>query len=364
MPESMTVYERARLGGAWSRPLCGPGCVPRIRPGVAVDLRDGRITLEGPFQSLSLTGPVGAIQAASQALGLNPGPALPLGPQAERLRGLLDPLVVQGMVFDASAPMGTAECSGLNLVGTVLDRIHALGGRLFMGCPVLNGLIDGTEPREVAEGWLLESFFYTSHAERHIGPVLGHPMDPEEREHWAGLYEEERTHFRIYRALFRELGWDLEARRRMDPMAQTRGFIDILRAQALKGPATYAGVVMLMEQPLGAESIEEDPLFWSMCRNYGFNRNSIRPLFEHSRANGTNGHSELGAYVLARRPWLDGDEVEAVLGGVERMLAALEAWYLALGRRYRDPEFNGPRLRGGQALQARGSATGPSLGMG
>jgi hypothetical protein len=128
-------------------------------------------------------------------------------------------------------------------------------------------------------------------------------------------------------------------------MEETRGFIEALRRQAKKGSSAYAAVILLMEQPLGAETLHDDPLFGSLCSHYDLKEKSIRPLFEHSSANGINGHSDLGAQVLARRPWIPPLEANDILSGVDTLVQALDAWYQALGRNYRDPGFHEPRFR-------------------
>jgi hypothetical protein len=230
-------------------------------------------------------------------------------------------------------------------VGVIMEKVRCLSTQIFAGNAVLAGLADGSEPTEVATGWLLESYFYTALAEWHIGPVLNHPLGLEERLHWLAFYEEERTHYRIYQELFQEMGWDSGARLRMQPMDETFGFISTLRDQSKKSSPAYAGVILLMEQALDAKSLEADPLFGVLCKQYGFSRKAIRPLFEHSRANGSNGHSELGAQIMARRPWIPSIEAEEILGGIDRLVQALDAWYQALGRNYRNPAFFGSRFR-------------------
>lgn len=331
----------------WSRdaPLLGADGSPRPRPGVVLARVGETLRIEGPARAFAFTGPDAILDGLCERLGgSDVGSGSRAGEVGAHIDALLDVLVLHGLVDDRRGLERAGGCSGVNMIGRVLDHLDAVNQRLFAADNPLMGLIEGTEPDDVARGWLLESFFYTSQAEWHIEPVLAHPMPAEDRRRWGALFDEERTHWRIYRRLFRELSWDIESRRRMEPLASTRAFIASLRQQAERSELAYAGVLMITEQPPEVDALAKDPLFWSMCLHYRYSEAAIRPLFEHACENGRNGHQELPARVFARHPWIADADAERVLDGVTRTVEALAAWYVDLGRRYRDPTVVRARL--------------------
>lgn len=307
--------------------------LPRLRNDVEVQLLGDSVQFCSKTRGIRVSGSRETCVDILTALNLrgqlaNHARTVAVREQAEVVRALFR----EGLALDERSPITNEGCSGWNFLGELVEHVDTTLQERFLSHSVLNGLVEGSEPAPVAAGWLLENFLFTSSAEFHIAPLT--ERVGEKRKRWSNFLEEERNHWRLYSALFSELGWRLEVRRKMSPLSSTLTFISLLREFAEHDELSYAAALMITEQPPDVDDLECDPLFGSMCRNYKYAHGSINPLFRHVCENGRNGHSDLPTQVFSEISWVPRSEARKVLASVSRLAEVLQHWYAEIGAFY------------------------------
>jgi hypothetical protein len=245
----------------------------------------------------------------------------------------LKQLAANGLLHDPDAPAMRTRCSGFNLIGWVFDEIDRAERELLHSLPVLDDVCAGLATLAALQGWLLESYHYTRGAAFHIPPVLDHTAGKPIHEEWRTFFEEEVTHWRIYRRCFTEFGWRWPLAE-CEPLPATRRFLNALRRAAEHSRAAYASVMMFIEQAPMAPDLSSDPLFGSLVRHYNLPRRAIQPLWEHAVLNRTLGHEVLGQRTLAAELMLNAAQIDDILDCLNEviranvaMLAEIEVFY-------------------------------------
>lgn len=307
--------------------------LPRLRNDVEVQLLGDSVQFCSKTRGIRVAGSRETCVEVLTALNLRGQEAahariVAIREQAHVVRALFR----EGLALDERSPITSEGCSGWNFLGELIEHVDTTLQERFLSHSILNGLVQGSEPAPVAAGWLLENFLFTSSAEFHIAPLAEREGEMSKR--WSKFLEEERNHWRLYSALFSELGWRLEVRRRMSPLSSTLTFISLLREFAELDELSYAAALLITEQPPDVDDLECDPLFGSMCRNYKYAQNSIDPLFRHVCENGRNGHFDLPTQVFSAVSWLPRSAAKKVLASVSRLAEVLQHWYAEIGEFY------------------------------
>jgi hypothetical protein len=314
-----------------------------VHPDVTVEFEKRGIKFVSNTKEIYLDRTWSNVETVCSILGVDDSCRPLLVNQSPSVYELLDALISNGMLFDSTPQDEAGTSSGLNLLVNVFNHIDQCLLKEFEDNNVLMGLCEGKETSEVAAGWLLESFFYTLSAPWHIEPILRHKTSETNQKLWENLLFEERQHWRIYTNVFAENKWDFSKKISLGPLPSTRNFLALLRNQATHSEIAYASLLVLIEKPPVANSLNEDPLYSSLCENYGYTNSSIFPLFQHSKENG-RWHSSLPARILSAQKSIKDDEVQYVLDSVAALIKALSEWYQEIGSYYSNQSLASSRL--------------------
>lgn len=242
-------------------------------------------------------------------------------------RSVIAVLAASGLLTDPAQPRGWDRASGFNLIALLLDEIDRLQEAVLLGNRLITGIAAGKVSERATKGWILESYFYTSSARRHISPVLEHPLDAFERCLWEEFLKEEATHWRIYRKVFQFLGWDWNLRANLEANAATNAFIDTLAAMARISPYAYSAGLMFIEQTPVAATLEDDDLYGGLVKHYGFPHWAVNPMWIHANLNQDLGHETLGQTMVSRKPLFEAKELSGIRAALADLFSAT-AWML------------------------------------
>lgn len=315
---------------------------PRFREGVRFAIVDGQLQVTKGSRGVGFEGPAPVLDSVVADLS---GATLAEGersletPGVRAAReGIVRELVGNGLVFDADAPAGLDGCSGINLVGPMLDHLDMIAEARLANVPLMDALTGGTLSLPVVHGWLLENFYYTLYAPHHISPVLSHSMPDGLRRRWETFLAEERTHWKIYKPAFRELGWAIDQLAQGSPIAATAQYTGCLRRLASTSPYAYAAAMSFIERLPEADTVEADPLYGALKRHYGVSDRAIAPLWWHALENGPTGHTMLGATAIGSRPYFDRADIAAVLDAGQDIIESIALWYAGMLEFYTSAE--------------------------
>jgi hypothetical protein len=252
------------------------------------------------------------------------------------LAEILYKLICQGLIFDRAEPISWDYCSGLNAVALIAREIDACEKEISKNNRGLNLILDGTATKKQIQGWILENFHFTRLADYHISPVLLHEQTLEEYQSWKSLLDDEITHWKIYKRLFTELGWDIEAAKCKEPLPSTLNFINCLKAASENNRYSYAAMLSFVERPPSSESIDDDPLYNGLITTYNFSRTAILPLWKHSCLNEVLNHDSLGANVISSKTFFSKGELTELKNSVREIVRATVKWYEGIMNVYSD----------------------------
>jgi len=208
------------------------------------------------------------------------------------------------------------------LVDTVASEQRAVSATSF-----LQEIVNGRASRRQVIAWLLAMFSFTKSAADHLGEACSHANGEADRSRWHTLRDEEQHHWKIYRNVFSECGIDLDATYRADVDGAVRAFIDHLKSAARTSPYHYAALLYAIEQGPSHDSLEDDPFFACLVDHYGFSRQAVAPLFQHTVSNVTLGHSDIWFDILIEKDWYARAMADDIMEQARRNVQLTNAWY-------------------------------------
>lgn len=188
-------------------------------------------------------------------------------------------------------------------------------------------IVRGSASRKQVIAWLLAMFSFTKSAIDHLGEAQAHASGAVDRKRWCNLLSEEQHHWKIYRNIFQECGLDIDILVHMPVEGAVREFVENLKSAARKSPYHYAALLYAIEQGPMHANLDEDPFFSCLIQHYGFSRRAVLPLFQHTVANETLGHSEIWFDVLKEKNWYSTEMAEDVVRHARHSVQLAGKWY-------------------------------------
>lgn len=242
---------------------------------------------------------------------------------------LISSLVQHGFAREAGHTV-QAEHSGAQFAQICRDLIPGWKTRLFSH-PLWVGLRDGSAPRPVFEGWVLENFHFIEGVTLRLGAAIAFCQDPAISKHFAKHFSEEYDHCWFFRESLQACGVTDHQLNRSKPLSATSAVLNWMREAARRDPLCYACCSAFLEST-GADRDNARKFFEQLTRTYG--NEAVTPLARHADLDEEYGHGGFLEKICSELHSIDYQRANAAIQCMWGLVETLEFWSAAVLRHY------------------------------
>ncbi len=251
-----------------------------------------------------------------------------LGPKAGA--ELLACLEDHGMLRTAAAATAESRLDGARFAEICRECIAPWKHQLF-GHSLWRALGEGTAPRSLFEGWLLENFHLIEGVTLRLGAATAHCAEPAVRRHFIKHFAEEYNHCEFFHRSLAVLGVSDEDLARSQPLTATRAVIDWMRDAARHDPIAYAACSAFLEST-GADRSGADEFYARLSEAY--DARAVKFMASHAKLDEEYGHVGFLEKICAEIGDLDIARAERALRYLAGFVETLELWSTCIERHY------------------------------
>jgi hypothetical protein len=299
-----------------------------LRPDATVRIDDESLELEIEDYVFTVTGlPPVALRHALTAMNghLLPSEVARLSSLSEAtVHKLIEQLTRQGALVSvprhADLEMNPAEFSSL------CRRLNEHWKRRLFSHPLWTGLADGTLPRQVFIGWVVETMWFIDGVIDRLPMAVAFSEDHQARRIFSQHFSEEWDHFKFFTQALDVLGVDATQRSAGQPLPATRAVQHWLRAAARRDVLRYAVCSGFLEST-GKDRLAAAQFFRQVDACYdNQGGRAVRPMAAHVALDEQYGHGRFLDKVLPHLGHLDAERTRAAIQNAFGLVETLEMW--------------------------------------
>ena len=252
---------------------------------------------------------------------------------------LLASLDSHGLLRPKASPAATARMSGARFAAICRESIAPWKRRLF-GHPLWRRLSEGTAPRSLFDGWVLENFHLIEGVTLRLGSAVAHCADPAVRQHFIKHFAEEYNHCEFFHRSLAALGVRDEDLVDSQPLTATRAVIDWMRDAARQDPLAYAACSAFLEST-GADRGSADTFYARLSAAY--DARAVKYMASHAKLDEEYGHVGFLEKICVELGKVDHARADRALRYLAGFVETLELWSTCIERHYAEgrPLFPG-----------------------
>ena len=206
--------------------------------------------------------------------------------------------------------------------------------------PLWVSLTDGSAPRDLFLGWLIESYHFIEGVTVRLPMCIASCPSAPVRSHFVRHFAEEYDHRHFFLAALDAAGLtDIEDR---TPLPGTRAVLNCMREAARRDPLAYAACSAFLEST-GADRENARAFFDRVATNYDLETSPIvRPLRDHAGLDESYGHGGFIEKICAEVGDIPRERADGALCAAWALVETLEFWSQDILDHYRlNPPFHG-----------------------
>jgi hypothetical protein len=216
--------------------------------------------------------------------------------------------------------------------------------RLFAH-PLWQGLVEGTLPREIFLGWLIESYHFIDGVSLRLPMMISRSADWRIRRHFVRHFSEEYDHRHFFLTSLAAAGFDLPDVINRPPLPGTAAVLNCMREAARRDPLAYAACSAFLEST-GVDRDNARRFFDRLRQGYDLPGSQVvRPLLEHVGLDEDYGHGSFIEKICGEFGEISRARVDAALSAASMLTETLQFWSQDILEFYKTPsaKYRGPR---------------------
>lgn len=209
--------------------------------------------------------------------------------------------------------------------------------RLFTH-PLWAGLTEGTVPRQVFLGWLIENYFFIEAATARLPIAIAGCDNLAARRLFAKHFAEEFDHHHFFAKALDAAGIDEAMMCKRTPLPSTQAVRNHMRACGRRDPLAYAACSGFLEST-GDDHVKSHAFFNQVALHFdGENAPIVSPLAEHARLDEAYQHCGMLKLVAEALGPVPRARIEAALQDARLLMETLNVWSSDIWRHYQEPD--------------------------
>lgn len=321
------------------------GLVPRLKFGACVRVEVDRVVVELDDDEIEIVGlpPPSCCRALAEMQGDRDLAAIAgaSGCSVHEIHHLCRRLAAEGALEFVS--LADAELARRTIVepSLLVDACAAYfpewKKRLFSH-PLWVALANGTAPKAMFIGWMIESFHFIEGATARLPIAISNSSDPVVRKIFAKHFSEEYDHHHFFARALAAAGLDATWLKNVEPLPGTNAVRNHMRACGRRDPLAYAACSGFLEST-GSDHARSRAFFSHLAAHFDNSDASIiKPIADHARLDEGYQHCGfLGLVADAIGP-VTRSRAEEAFQSAFLLLETLEVWSTDIQRHYRGVE--------------------------
>lgn len=298
---------------------------------VEVDIDDCIFTVSGPPPSRLL-------QAIASMNGLQDLDVVgrQSGLHIDTIRSTVKCLTDIGVLrHGQSAPR---ECLSPDEFSRLCRRLYGQWKQRLFSHPLWVGLADGSLPRPVFVGWVVESWWFIEGVIDRLPMAIANTEDPAIRAVFSQHFAEEWDHFTFFERALDALGITANMRANARPLPSTQAVQNLTRSAARRDPLRYAACSGFLEST-GTDRTAARLFFDLVGKCYdGTERRAVRPMMDHVTLDEKYGHGGFVEKVVNEIQEIEWERAHAAIRDAYALVETLEMWSTDILRHYQSPD--------------------------
>ncbi|PYC17752.1 hypothetical protein [Pseudomonas mosselii] len=205
-------------------------------------------------------------------------------------------------------------------------RLYAHWKSRLFAHPLWTGLADGSLPRPVFIGWVIESWFFIENVMDRLPMAVAHTEDRAIRSIFAQHFSEEWDHYGFFERSLDALGVGHELRAQLQPLPSTRAIQNLMRAAARRDCLRYAACSGFLEST-GRDRDAARQFFDRVAAFYDREQGqAVKPMLDHVSLDEDYGHGDFVEKVATRIGAISRARALAALREGYALVETLEMW--------------------------------------
>lgn len=263
------------------------------------------------------------------------------GVALRQLEALCRKLEGEGLLKFVDIAHGETAATDLVSPATLIalcDPLFAQWKQRLFAYPLWTGLTDGTAPRSVFLGWLIESYFFIEAATARLPIAIAGCANLAARRLFAKHFAEEFDHHHFFAKALEAAGVDQAALSSRAPLPGTLAVRNHMRACGRRDPLAYAACSGFLEST-GEDHVKSHAFFDQVALHFdGKAAPIVSPLAEHARLDEAYQHCGMLKLVAEALGPVSRARVEAALQDARLLMETLEVWSTDIWHHYQEPD--------------------------
>lgn len=254
-------------------------------------------------------------------------------------------LETEGLVIDTGALASDATSIDVaTFLAQANERFAAWKQRLFSH-PLWASLADGTAPRSVFLGWLIENYHLIAAVMARLPLAISRAETREARQHLSRHFREEYDHFHFFERSLTAAGLPPERVARLRPLPGTMAVIHHMRGCARRDTLSYAACSGFLEST-GEDHARSRAFFDCMASHFdGPDAPIVTPLGAHAALDEDYGHCGMLELIARSLGPISQGRATQALADAYALVETLELWSTDMLRHYHATDLLLPTSR-------------------
>lgn len=256
------------------------------------------------------------------------------GVGAVQLGQICDALEAEGLAIFVDALDKTAELVDVSVfLAEANERFAAWKERVFSH-PLWASLADGTAPRTVFSGWLIENYHFIEAVMLRLPLAITKAETRGARRHFSRHFREEYNHFHFFEQSLDAAGLPPHRVAQLRPLPGTTAVINHMRDCARRDSLSYAACSGFLEST--GEDHERSRSFFALVSSHFDppDRSIVKPLSDHAALDEEYGHCGMLELIAKSLGPISRARATQALADAYALVESLELWSTDIHRHY------------------------------
>lgn len=238
-------------------------------------------------------------------------------------------------------------------MAAMLSHLYGLWNERMFSGPLWQGLADGTAPRSVMIGWLVESYHFIRGANARLPYAAAHCSDERIRSIIVHHHVEEYDHHVFFAESLTRAGVSVETVDALGPLPTTAAVMNMARAAARIDELAYVACSGLLEST-GSDAGRARGFYQKVAAHYdGEGTGFVDPMIKHIDLDEAYEHGSVMKDVFEPIAVIATDRADTILRTAFSFMQTLTWWFRDIQQFYSASPF-----RNGQHIRHHRSAAG------
>ncbi|UVM51201.1 MULTISPECIES: hypothetical protein [unclassified Pseudomonas] len=242
----------------------------------------------------------------------------------DSLHAIVTQMTNLGALHKMAAPVDTTLSP--QAFASLCRRLYSHWKLRLFSHPLWIGLTDGSLPRPVFIGWVIESWFFIENVMDRLPMAIAHTESRAIRSIFAQHFSEEWDHFKFFELSLDALDVGPELRAQLQPLPSTRAIQNLMRAAARRDCLRYVTCSGFLEST--GRDRDTARMFFDLVGQFYDNdhRQAVKPMADHVSLDEDYGHGDFVEKVVTQTGAIPLERALAALRDAYALVETLEMW--------------------------------------